>query len=92
MAFLLKILSGWKTYLAAAGFVGKALFDASNKNYSDAFLDLMAALTAAGLRGAISNEAKKQTEEIRTITADQTKELSPRSAINPTGFAPRQPI
>lgn len=76
MGAVIRFFSGWKTYVAAAGLLGKALFDASNKDYSAAFLDLMAAMTAAGLRSAISSEAKKQTEEIKVVTEDQTKDLA----------------
>jgi hypothetical protein len=54
MADLLKLLSGYKTYLAAAGLLGLALYQASTRDYQAAIQSFMAALATAGLRNAIS--------------------------------------
>lgn len=46
--------SGLKTYLAAAGLFGLALYQASTGDYVGAYTSVMAALAAAGLRHAIA--------------------------------------
>ena len=51
---LLNLVSGYKTYIAAAGLAGLALYQASTGDYPQAFQMLMSALTAAGLRSAIA--------------------------------------
>lgn len=53
MANLLKLVSGYKTYIAAAGLAGLALYQASTGQYQQAAQSLMAALAAAGVRSAI---------------------------------------
>ena len=53
----LNVLSGFKTYLAAAGLVGLAIFQASTGQYEQAVQSVLAALTAAGLRSAIAKSA-----------------------------------
>ncbi len=50
----LTIGSGWRTYLAAAGLLGYALYQASTGDYAAAWQSLMAALAAFGLRQAIA--------------------------------------
>lgn len=48
------ILSGYKTYVAAAGLVGLAVYQFSQGHYPDAFQSLMAALAAFGIRSAMA--------------------------------------
>lgn len=50
---LLGVLSGYKTYVAAAGLIGLAVYQLSNGEATNAINSLLAALTAAGLRHAI---------------------------------------
>lgn len=47
-------LDGWKTYLAAAGLVGLALYQLSQGQVEAALQSLLAALAAAGLRHAVT--------------------------------------
>ena len=47
------ILPGWKTYLAAAGLFGLALYQFSQGDYASAWQSLMAATAAFGLKMAI---------------------------------------
>jgi hypothetical protein len=51
---ILNALSGYKTYLAAAGLVGLAVFQVSTGQYEQAVQSALAALTAAGLRHALA--------------------------------------
>jgi hypothetical protein len=51
---ILSAVNGYKTYLAAAGLAGLALYDLSAGNYAGAYQSAMAALAAAGLRHAIA--------------------------------------
>ncbi len=51
---ILNAVNGYKTYMAAAGLVGLALYQASTAEYQQAVQSLLAALTAAGLRSAIA--------------------------------------
>ncbi len=51
---VLTIAAGWRTYLAAAGLLGYALYQVSNADYPGAWTSLMAALAAFGLRQAVS--------------------------------------
>jgi hypothetical protein len=51
---ILNALSGYKTYLAAAGLVGLAVFQVSTGQYEQAVQSALAALTAVGLRHAIA--------------------------------------
>ncbi len=44
------ILSKYKTYIAAAGLAGLALYQASTGDYQHAMQSFLAALAAAGLR------------------------------------------
>lgn len=50
----LKFIDGYKTYIAAAGLFGLAIFQFSQKDYTSAYQSFLAALTAAGIRNAIS--------------------------------------
>lgn len=52
------MLTGYKTYLAALGLFGKALYDASQGDYATAINELLGALAAVGLRHAISTTGK----------------------------------
>lgn len=55
---LINLLSGYKTYLAAAGLFGLALYQFSTGDVTNAVQSLMAALTAIGLRHAVAKLAK----------------------------------
>ena len=50
----LEVLSGWRTYFAAAGLLGLALYQLSQGQYDQAMQNLLAALAAFGLRSAIA--------------------------------------
>ena len=50
----MNVLSGYKTYLVAAGLFGLALYQVSQGDYQAAIQSLLAALGAVGLRSAIS--------------------------------------
>jgi hypothetical protein len=52
-------LSGWKTYLAAAGLVGLAIYQVSQGQIEPAVQSILAALAAVGLRSAISTTGGK---------------------------------
>lgn len=54
LSLLSTLGSGYKTYLAAAGLFGLALYDASVGQYEQAVQQFLAALAAAGLRHAIA--------------------------------------
>ena len=47
-------LQGYKTYVAAAGFIGLAVYQWSNGDLTGAWQSVLAALTAFGLRQAIA--------------------------------------
>ncbi len=47
------VLPGWKTYLAAAGLLGLALYQVTQNDFVNAFQSFMAALAAFGLKMAI---------------------------------------
>lgn len=51
------MFSGYKTYLAAAGLFGLALYQFSTGTYAEAWATLMAALAAVGLRHAVGRES-----------------------------------
>lgn len=51
---LLTQLNGYKTYLGAAGMFGLALYQVSQGQYDQALQSFLAALTAAGLRHAVT--------------------------------------
>jgi hypothetical protein len=55
--------SGWKTYLAAAGLFGLAIYQFSQKDYATMMTTFCAALAAAGLRHAISTTGNGQSGE-----------------------------
>jgi hypothetical protein len=52
-------LSGWKTYLAAAGLVGLAIYQVSQGQVELAIQSFLAALAAVGLRSAITTTGAK---------------------------------
>lgn len=54
---LLDLVSGYKTYLAAAGLAGLATYQLSQGQLEPALQSFLAALTAAGLRHAIAKGA-----------------------------------
>ncbi len=49
------MLKGYKTYIAAAGLLGLAIFQFSTGQVAPGLQSLFAALSAAGLRGAIAD-------------------------------------
>jgi hypothetical protein len=51
---ILNVLSGYKTYIAAAGLFGLSLYQLSQGQYDQAGQSILAALAAAGLRSAIA--------------------------------------
>ena len=54
MSFLLNLVNGYKTYIAAVGLAGMAIYQFSTQEYELGVQSLLAALTAAGLRNAIT--------------------------------------
>lgn len=50
----LSFLDGFKTYLAAAGMFGLALYQFSSGEYDTAWTSLMAALAAVGIKHAVT--------------------------------------
>jgi high-affinity Fe2+/Pb2+ permease len=48
------MLNGWKTYLAAAGLFGLAVYQLSMADYNAAWTSLMAALATFGVRNAMA--------------------------------------
>ena len=54
MDAIMKLLDGKKTFLAAAGLLGLAVFQVSQGQYDTAVGTFLAALGAAGLRHAIA--------------------------------------
>lgn len=59
----LAFLDGYKVYSAAAGLFGLALYQFSQGQYDVAFQSLMAALTAFGIKSALT----KQDEEVKFL-------------------------
>jgi hypothetical protein len=55
----MEMLNGYKTYLAAAGLLGLALYQFSEGHVDLAFQSLMGALVAFGLRQAINGSQGK---------------------------------
>jgi hypothetical protein len=51
---LIKMVDGYKTYIAAAGLFGLSLYQVSRNQYDQAAQTFLAALAAAGLRSAIA--------------------------------------
>lgn len=75
------MLTGYKTYIAAAGLLGLALYRLSVGEYDMAVQALMQALMAAGLRSAISTTAKPAFVTVQTLGTGQT-------TLGPTPPAP----
>lgn len=53
------MLSGWKTYLAAGGLLGLALWQLSQGDFEAASQSFLAALAAFGLRSAIAKQERR---------------------------------
>jgi hypothetical protein len=51
---ILNLLSGYKTYLAAAGLVGLAVYQLSQGQFEPAIQSVLGAVTAVGLRHAVA--------------------------------------
>src|SRR3954454_21699072 len=51
---IISVLAGYKTYIAAAGFVGLAVYQLSQGEVNPALQSVLSALTAVGLRSAIA--------------------------------------
>ena len=54
---VIDVLSGYKTYIAAVGLVGLAVYQASQGDVQTAFQTFLAALAAVGLRHAVAKNA-----------------------------------
>lgn len=63
----LDALSGWKTYLAAAGLLGLAIYQVSQGDYEHAMQSFMASLAAVGLRHAIARTDAPPSGPTRTM-------------------------
>ncbi len=61
MLTLITLISGYKTYIAAAGLLGLAVYQASQADYASAYQSFMAALAAVGLRHAIAKTVPSPT-------------------------------
>lgn len=74
-----KLLLLWKgkTYLAAIGLVGLAVYNLSVADYTSAITHFLAALAAAGLRSAVTD----QTKQIEQATDRQTEELKKTASM-----------
>ena len=48
------MLNGWKTYIAAAGLFGLAVYNFSVGDYSTGWTNLMAAIATFGVRNAMA--------------------------------------
>lgn len=48
------MLNGWKTYIAAVGLLGLAIYNFSMGDYTTGMTNLMAALAAFGIRNAMA--------------------------------------
>lgn len=71
--FLATFMSGYKTYIAAAGLLGLAVYQLSQGQYEAAGQTFLAAWAAAGLRSALSKnkiEAAKEVEQVRYDVMD----------------------
>ena len=53
---ILTLLSGYKTYLAAVGLMGLAVYQVSQGQFETAYQSFMGALAAVGLRHAIAKQ------------------------------------
>jgi hypothetical protein len=51
-------LDGYKTYIAAVGLVGLAIYQATNGQYDQAIQSILAAAAAAGLRNAVAKASR----------------------------------
>jgi hypothetical protein len=51
---ILNLINGYKTYLAAAGLFGMAIYQFSQAQYDQATQTFLSALAAVGLRHAVS--------------------------------------
>lgn len=60
-------LKGYKTYIAAVGLLGLAVYQASQADYFGAVQSLMGALAAFGLRSAISEQNLRAKEKAQSI-------------------------
>lgn len=50
----MNILQGWRTYIAAAGLFGLAVYNFSQGDYPTAWTNLMAAIATFGVRNAMA--------------------------------------
>jgi hypothetical protein len=53
---VLTLLSGYKTYIAAAGLAGLAVYQLSQGQFEPALQSVLGALTAVGLRHAVAKQ------------------------------------
>ncbi len=66
-------LDGWKTYIAAAGLFGLALYQFSQAQYDIAFQSLMAALAAVGVKHAVNRQQTGEVAELKAKLARREK-------------------
>lgn len=72
MGSILALLAGYKTYIAAIGLVGLAVYNLSVGDFPSATNNFLLALAAIGLRHAVT----VQTETVKEITEDQTRKIA----------------
>ena len=58
----MEIINGYKTYLAAAGLLGLALYQFSQGQFEAAMQSLFGALAAFGLRQALGNGSQSKAQ------------------------------
>ncbi len=68
---IINVLTGWKSYLAAAGLFGLALYKVSTGDYPGAWTSLMAALAVFGVRQAIAVQAVATKQALAAVRGDR---------------------
>ena len=66
-----------KTYIAVIGAVAYGIYQLTQGHFNEAITSFLAALGAAGLRSAVT----QQTQQIEAVTAQQTEELKRAAAM-----------
>ena len=62
-------LTGWKTYIAAAGLFGLALYQFSQGQFGAAFQSIMGSVAAVGVKHAISRQADATKAQLHLMKA-----------------------
>jgi len=65
------VLDGWKTYIAAAGLFGLALYQFSQGQFEVAIQSLMAAFAAVGVKHAVA----RQESQVIDLKAKLTRKM-----------------